>query len=97
MELTFSAFSSQISEMEIQISGLKEHLDKEHQKWRSSQTNYERQVRTHFFIYIAYMSCLFHYLGYSAADAVWLHDLSLHWQSAPICYLEVYFLCLVFL
>ncbi|KAK2421940.1 nuclear-pore anchor [Trifolium repens] len=36
--------TSQISEMEIQISGLKEHLDKEHQKWRSSQTNYERQV-----------------------------------------------------
>jgi hypothetical protein len=75
MELTFSAFSSQISEMEIQISGLKEQLDKEHQKWRSSQTNYERQVRTHFFIYIAYMSCLFDYLGYSTADAVWLHDL----------------------
>ncbi|CAJ2659083.1 unnamed protein product [Trifolium pratense] len=36
--------TSQISEMEIQISGLKEHLDKEHQKWRSAQTNYERQV-----------------------------------------------------
>ncbi|WJX72066.1 hypothetical protein P8452_55984 [Trifolium repens] len=36
--------TSQISEMEIQISGLKEQLDKEHQKWRSSQTNYERQV-----------------------------------------------------
>ncbi|CAL5187045.1 unnamed protein product [Lathyrus oleraceus] len=36
--------TSQISEMEIQMSGLKEHLDKEHQKWRSAQTNYERQV-----------------------------------------------------
>ncbi|KAL5100700.1 hypothetical protein RYX36_005027 [Vicia faba] len=36
--------TSQISEMEIQMSGLKEHLEKEHQKWRSAQTNYERQV-----------------------------------------------------
>ncbi|KAK7323970.1 hypothetical protein VNO77_27474 [Canavalia gladiata] len=36
--------SSQISAMEIQISGLKENLDKEHQKWRAAQTNYERQV-----------------------------------------------------
>ncbi|XP_027342867.1 nuclear-pore anchor isoform X2 [Abrus precatorius] len=36
--------SSQISAMEIQISGLKEHLDKEQQKWRAAQTNYERQV-----------------------------------------------------
>ncbi|XP_058722837.1 nuclear-pore anchor-like isoform X1 [Vicia villosa] len=36
--------TSQISEMEVQMSGLKEHLDKEHQKWRSAQTNYERQV-----------------------------------------------------
>ncbi|GAU38033.1 hypothetical protein TSUD_274360 [Trifolium subterraneum] len=36
--------TSQISEMEVQISGFKEHLDKEHQKWRSAQTNYERQV-----------------------------------------------------
>lgn len=51
MELTFFACSSQISEMEIQISGLKEHLDKEHQKWRAAQTNYERQVRTWFFIW----------------------------------------------
>ncbi|KAG5025635.1 hypothetical protein AAZX31_08G160700 [Glycine max] len=36
--------SSQISAMEIQISGLKEKLDREHQKWRAAQTNYERQV-----------------------------------------------------
>ncbi|XP_020208398.1 nuclear-pore anchor-like [Cajanus cajan] len=36
--------SSQISEMEIQISGLKENLEMEHQKWRAAQTNYERQV-----------------------------------------------------
>ncbi|OIW05349.1 hypothetical protein TanjilG_28814 [Lupinus angustifolius] len=36
--------SSQISAMEIQISALKEHLDKEHQRWRAAQTNYERQV-----------------------------------------------------
>jgi nucleoprotein TPR len=53
MKLNFSARSSQISEMEVQISGLKEHLDKEHQKWRAAQTNYERQVRTWFFRYIA--------------------------------------------
>ncbi|XP_061375353.1 nuclear-pore anchor-like, partial [Gastrolobium bilobum] len=36
--------SSQISAMEIQISSFKEQLDKEHQKWRGAQTNYERQV-----------------------------------------------------
>ncbi|TKY49466.1 Nuclear-pore anchor [Spatholobus suberectus] len=36
--------SSQISATEIQISGLKENLDREHQKWRAAQTNYERQV-----------------------------------------------------
>ncbi|KAE9621513.1 putative nucleoprotein TPR/MLP1 [Lupinus albus] len=36
--------SSQISAMEIQISALKEQLDKEHQRWRAAQTNYERQV-----------------------------------------------------
>ncbi|CAL0326353.1 unnamed protein product [Lupinus luteus] len=36
--------SSQISEMEIQISGFKEHLDKEHQRWHTAQKNYERQV-----------------------------------------------------
>ncbi|XP_028799696.1 nuclear-pore anchor isoform X2 [Neltuma alba] len=38
------AKSSEISAMEIQISGLKEDLDKEHQRWRATQTNYERQV-----------------------------------------------------
>ena len=31
--------------MEIELSGLKENLDREHQKWRAAQTNYERQVR----------------------------------------------------
>ncbi|BAT93110.1 hypothetical protein VIGAN_07201200 [Vigna angularis var. angularis] len=36
--------SSQISALEIQLSGLKENLDREHQKWRAAQTNYERQV-----------------------------------------------------
>ncbi|ESW21145.1 hypothetical protein PHAVU_005G045700 [Phaseolus vulgaris] len=36
--------SSQISALEIQLSGLKENLDMEHQKWRAAQTNYERQV-----------------------------------------------------
>lgn len=47
--LTFYACSSQISAMELQISDLKEQLDKEHQKWRAAQTNYERQVKTSFF------------------------------------------------
>ncbi|XP_047158317.1 nuclear-pore anchor [Vigna umbellata] len=36
--------SSQISALEIQLSGLKENLDREYQKWRAAQTNYERQV-----------------------------------------------------
>ncbi|KAL4293697.1 hypothetical protein S83_062924 [Arachis hypogaea] len=35
---------SQISAMEVQISGFKEQLDEEHKKWRSAQNNYERQV-----------------------------------------------------
>ncbi|KAL6974118.1 hypothetical protein U1Q18_028301 [Sarracenia purpurea var. burkii] len=35
---------SQIVTMEMQICGLKEDLEKEHQKWRDAQTNYERQV-----------------------------------------------------
>ncbi|XP_052178509.1 nuclear-pore anchor isoform X2 [Diospyros lotus] len=35
---------SQISTMEVQISALKEDLEKEHQRWRDAQTNYERQV-----------------------------------------------------
>ncbi|KAF7822471.1 nuclear-pore anchor [Senna tora] len=38
------AKSLKISAMEVQISGLKEDLDKEHQRWRAAQTNYERQV-----------------------------------------------------
>ncbi|QCD96134.1 nucleoprotein TPR [Vigna unguiculata] len=36
--------SSQISALQIELSGLKENLDREHQKWRAAQTNYERQV-----------------------------------------------------
>ncbi|XP_050104542.1 nuclear-pore anchor-like isoform X2 [Malus sylvestris] len=35
---------SQIVSLEIQISALKEDLEKEHQRWRSAQANYERQV-----------------------------------------------------
>lgn len=37
-------FRSQIMTMEIQISCLREDLEKEHQKWRASQSNYERHV-----------------------------------------------------
>ncbi|XP_059455352.1 nuclear-pore anchor isoform X2 [Corylus avellana] len=36
--------TSQIVQMEIQISALKEDLEKEHQRWRAAQANYERQV-----------------------------------------------------
>ncbi|XP_062158169.1 nuclear-pore anchor isoform X2 [Alnus glutinosa] len=36
--------NSQILAMEIQISALKEDLEKEHQRWRAAQANYERQV-----------------------------------------------------
>ncbi|KAF4389040.1 hypothetical protein F8388_026769 [Cannabis sativa] len=39
-----SAKASQIMTMEIQISALKEDLDKEHQRWRACQDNYQRQV-----------------------------------------------------
>ncbi|KAL1314117.1 nuclear-pore anchor [Arachis hypogaea] len=35
---------SQISAMEVQMSGFKEQLDEEHKKWRTAQDNYERQV-----------------------------------------------------
>ncbi|PON79571.1 Nucleoprotein TPR/MLP [Trema orientale] len=35
---------SQITTMEIQVSALKEDLDKERQRWRAAQANYERQV-----------------------------------------------------
>ncbi|PON44121.1 Nucleoprotein TPR/MLP [Parasponia andersonii] len=35
---------SQITTMEIQVSALKEDLDKEHLRWRAAQANYERQV-----------------------------------------------------
>lgn len=36
--------SSQLAEQEVHISLLKEDLDKEHQRWQTSQKNYERQV-----------------------------------------------------
>ncbi|OMO78493.1 Tetratricopeptide, MLP1/MLP2-like protein [Corchorus capsularis] len=36
--------SSQIVALEIQISSIKENLEKEHEKWRAAQANYERQV-----------------------------------------------------
>ncbi|KAK6926183.1 Nucleoprotein TPR/MLP1 [Dillenia turbinata] len=36
--------SSQITALEIQISALKEDLENEHQRWRTAQANYERQV-----------------------------------------------------
>ncbi|KAJ7949034.1 nuclear-pore anchor [Quillaja saponaria] len=35
---------SQILAMEVQISSMKEDLETEHQKWRTAQSNYERQV-----------------------------------------------------
>ncbi|XP_059298950.1 nuclear-pore anchor [Lycium ferocissimum] len=39
-----SAKMSQISNLEAQITALKDDLDKEHQRWRAAQDNYERQV-----------------------------------------------------
>lgn len=36
--------TSQIVVLESQISALKEDLEKEHERWRASQANYERQV-----------------------------------------------------
>ncbi|XWS27642.1 hypothetical protein CRYUN_Cryun26dG0135800 [Craigia yunnanensis] len=36
--------SSQIMALEVQISSMKENLEKEHEKWRAAQANYERQV-----------------------------------------------------
>ncbi|XVE53404.1 hypothetical protein DITRI_Ditri03aG0000200 [Diplodiscus trichospermus] len=36
--------SSQIMALEIKISSMKENLEKEHEKWRAAQANYERQV-----------------------------------------------------
>ncbi|XP_062012161.1 nuclear-pore anchor [Rosa rugosa] len=35
---------SQTAALEIQVSTLKEDLEKEHQRWRTAQANYERQV-----------------------------------------------------
>ncbi|KAH0662148.1 hypothetical protein KY284_027079 [Solanum tuberosum] len=39
-----SAKTTQISNLEAQITALKDDLDKEHQRWRAAQDNYERQV-----------------------------------------------------
>ncbi|KAE8646121.1 nuclear-pore anchor isoform X2 [Cucumis sativus] len=39
-----TAKTSKIQEMEIQISYLKEDLERQQQKWRTAQANYERQV-----------------------------------------------------
>ncbi|KAL6196869.1 hypothetical protein ACLB2K_032482 [Fragaria x ananassa] len=38
------AKTSQTAALEIQVSALKEDLEKEHQRWRTAQANYERQV-----------------------------------------------------
>ncbi|XP_068655473.1 nuclear-pore anchor-like isoform X2 [Aristolochia californica] len=35
---------SQLMELEMQISSLREELEREHQRWRTAQDNYERQV-----------------------------------------------------
>ncbi|KAL7142917.1 hypothetical protein ABFS83_08G156600 [Erythranthe nasuta] len=40
----YSVKMSQIVLMESQISALKEDLEREHQRWRAAQDNYERQV-----------------------------------------------------
>ncbi|KAL8046095.1 hypothetical protein ABFX02_08G156700 [Erythranthe guttata] len=40
----YSVKMSQIVLMESQISALKEDLEREHQRWRAAQNNYERQV-----------------------------------------------------
>ncbi|KAI3466289.1 hypothetical protein Pfo_022951 [Paulownia fortunei] len=40
----YSAKMSQIVVMESQISALKDDLEREHQRWRTAQDNYERQV-----------------------------------------------------
>lgn len=39
-----SVKSSKIAVLESQISAMKEDLEKEHQRWRTAQDNYERQV-----------------------------------------------------
>ncbi|CAI0415544.1 unnamed protein product [Linum tenue] len=39
-----SSKTSQVVALEMQVSALKEDLEKEHERWRSAQTNYERQV-----------------------------------------------------
>lgn len=44
LELISSDCSSQIEAMNIQMSTLKNDLEREHEKWRVAQRNYERQV-----------------------------------------------------
>ncbi|KAF3793361.1 Nuclear-pore anchor [Nymphaea thermarum] len=39
-----SGLNSQKEELEIRIASLKDDLEREHQRWRSAQDNYERQV-----------------------------------------------------
>lgn len=48
--LPFSCSSLNAS-LEIQISALKEDLEKEHQRWHSAQANYERQVNWRVFVF----------------------------------------------
>lgn len=64
--------------MEIQISGLKEHLDKEHQRWRAAQTNYERQVKS---------GCLCSYVSFLYYIVAWI----LFWKLNFPCYLIWFF------
>lgn len=53
--------------MEIQISAVKEDLEKEHQRWRAAQANYERQVT------FCVFNCGIH-IG-SAASKTWWYSL----------------------
>lgn len=52
--LLFSCSSLNAS-LEIQISALKEDLEKEHQRWHSAQANYERQVNWRVFVYFFFL------------------------------------------
>lgn len=56
-------FSSQKEELEIRIVSLKDDLEREHQRWRSAQDNYERQVRctfgAKFFVFFCYYCLIY--------------------------------------
>jgi hypothetical protein len=58
--------------MEIQISALKEDLEKEHQRWRAAQANYERQVTCFLFqlgyIHIIYTCHSLFYYGFLVSN-----------------------------